>query len=191
MRPYKLIKTLFVAARNKLERLPYNEYTIAEYFRKQGVQIGEHCRIYIENFGTEPYLIKIGNDCTITAEVKFITHEGSMGLFRKDMPDLNIFGKIEIRDNCFIGVGSTILYGVTIGPNSVVGASSVVTVDVPPNVVAVGVPARIISNIDKYREKGIAKWKELGISGDRSTWRKQLIEHFWPKNAVPIKAFGE
>jgi hypothetical protein len=54
-------------------------------------------------------------------------------------------------------------------------------------VVAVGVPARVISNIDKYREKGIAKWKEMGITGDRSTWRSQLIQHFWPQRAVPTK----
>ena len=183
MKPYKLLKVIISALRNKVERLPYNEHTIAEYFRKQGVQIGEHCRIFIEDFGTEPYLVKIGNDCTITADVKFITHDGSMGLFRNDIPDLNVFGKIDIKDNCFIGVGSTILYGVTIGPNSVVGAGSVVTSDVPANVVAVGVPARIISNIDKYREKGIAKWKELGITGDRSTWRSQLTQHFWPQES--------
>ena len=181
MKLFKLIKIFFRALRDKLELIGHNEYTIAEYFRKQGVQIGDHCRIYVEGFGTEPYLVKIGNNCTVTAGVVFVTHDGSMELFRKEIPDLNVFGKIEIKDNCFIGIGSTILYGVTIGPNSVVGAGSVVTRDVPPNVVAAGVPARVISGIDEYRQKSIAKWKELNIKGNRSTWKEQLVAHFWPR----------
>jgi acetyltransferase-like isoleucine patch superfamily enzyme len=183
MKLFKLLKIFISALTNKLELIGYNEYTIAAYFRKQGVSIGEHCRIYIESFGTEPYLVKIGNNCTITAGVAFITHDGSMDLFRKEIPDLNVFGKIEIKDNCFIGIGSIILYGVTIGKNSVVGAGSVVTRDVPPNTVVAGVPARVISGIEEYKEKSIAKWRGLNLQGGREAWKEQLIQHFWQQPA--------
>ena len=53
---------------------------------------------------------------------------------------------IHIKKNCWIGAGTTILRGVTIGENSVVGAGSVVTKDVPDNVIVAGNPAKIIKN---------------------------------------------
>lgn len=54
---------------------------------------------------------------------------------------------IHLKKNCWIGAGATILPGVTIGENSVVGANSVVTKDVPDNCVAVGSPAKVIKHI--------------------------------------------
>jgi len=54
---------------------------------------------------------------------------------------------IHIKKNCWIGAGATILRGVTIGENSVVGAGSVVTKDVPDNVIVAGNPAKIIRKI--------------------------------------------
>lgn len=57
-------------------------------------------------------------------------------------------GKITILEDCWIGGNVTVLQGVTIGPGSVVGAGSVVTKDVPPGVVAVGNPARVLKQID-------------------------------------------
>jgi acetyltransferase-like isoleucine patch superfamily enzyme len=47
------------------------------YARKKGVTIGEHCRIYIKSWGSEPFLIHLGNHVTVTSGVKFITHDGS------------------------------------------------------------------------------------------------------------------
>lgn len=54
---------------------------------------------------------------------------------------------VHIGKNCWIGAGAIILPGVTIGDGSVVGAGSVVTKDVPPNVVAVGNPCRLLRKI--------------------------------------------
>lgn len=63
------------------------------------------------------------------------------------------YGKIVIKDNCFIGAHSTILPGVTIGPNSIIGACSLVRKDVEPNSVYAGIPARRICSLEEYAEK--------------------------------------
>lgn len=56
---------------------------------------------------------------------------------------------IHIKKNAWIGIASTVLPGVTIGENSIVGAGSVVTKDVPDNSVVAGNPARFIKRIDE------------------------------------------
>lgn len=53
-------------------------------------------------------------------------------------------GKVSLRKNCSIGSHSTVMPGVTIGKNSVVGAHSFVNKDIPDNSVAFGVPAKIV-----------------------------------------------
>jgi acetyltransferase-like isoleucine patch superfamily enzyme len=57
-------------------------------------------------------------------------------------------GGVTIKKRAKIGANSTILPGVTIGEGALVGAGSVVVKDVPPEVVVVGNPARIIKNVD-------------------------------------------
>ena len=138
----------------------YNDFTIAEYFRKQGAQIGENNRIEIRSLGAEPYLIKIGNHCTIAPNVLFLTHDGATWLFTDEFPCLQKFGAIEILDNCFIGINSIIMGNVTIGPNSITGAGSVVTKNVPPGVVVAGNPAKQIFTIDEYRGKVLRLWEK-------------------------------
>ena len=56
-------------------------------------------------------------------------------------------GKVFLKNNCRIGSHSTILPGVTIGKNSVVGAHSLVNEDIPDNVIAFGVPAKVIRKL--------------------------------------------
>ena len=55
---------------------------------------------------------------------------------------------VRIEENVWIGAGAILLPGVTIGKNSVIGAGSVVTRDIPENVVAVGVPCRVLRPIN-------------------------------------------
>ncbi len=57
---------------------------------------------------------------------------------------------VHIGRNCWIGAGAIILPGVTIGDNAVIGAGSVVTKDIPPNVVAVGNPCRVLREINEH-----------------------------------------
>ncbi len=137
----------------------YNPSTIADYFRKQGAQIGDHCQIVPTHLGMEPYLVKIGNHVTIAQGVKFMTHDGATWIFRHEMPDIQVFGPIVIEDNCVIGQDAIIFPNVRIGKNSVVGASSVVISDVPPDTIVMGVPARPLGSTAKYREKCIERWQ--------------------------------
>ena len=81
-------------------------------------------------------------------------------------------------DNCVIGTGAVLLPGVTIGPDSVVGANSVVTKDVPPRTVAAGVPARPLCTLDQYAARYRAAMIP-GLSSDRRELRRQLTLHFW------------
>lgn len=57
-------------------------------------------------------------------------------------------GEVILKKNCRIGTHSVVMPGVTIGENSVVGAFSFVTEDIPDNVVAFGVPAKVIRELD-------------------------------------------
>lgn len=154
------------------------------YLRKRGVRIGEGCDLLngIECYRSEPWLIEIGNRVTVTSGVGFITHDGSSRLFRHKLPGSssygNRYGKIVIRDNCFIGVGSIILPDVTIGPNSIVGVHSVVTRDVPPNTVVAGSPARPICTLEEYIEKYKRKMVRITAT-DWPSLRRELTRTFW------------
>ena len=59
----------------------------------------------------------------------------------------NSFGKVVLKHNCRIGSHSTILPGVSIGENSIIGAHSLVNKDIPDNVVAFGVPAKVVRKL--------------------------------------------
>lgn len=56
-------------------------------------------------------------------------------------------GKVTLKKNCRVGSHSTIMPGVTIGENSIIGAHSFVNVDIPDNVVAYGIPVRIVKPV--------------------------------------------
>ncbi len=91
-----------------------------------GITIGHHCFI--------------GPNCGMyTAIHPMLAEERNQGL-EKALP-------IVIGDNCWIGADVTILPGVTIGANTIIGAKSVVTKDIPDHVLALGNPCRVIRPI--------------------------------------------
>jgi acetyltransferase-like isoleucine patch superfamily enzyme len=143
-----------------LELRRYDNFSIAEYFRKQGAQIGENCHIVPRRLGTEPYLVKIGNHVAISEGVILHTHDGGTWVFRDEFPGLRVFGPIIIEDNCLIGVNAQILPNVRIGRDSIVAAGSVVIADVPPDSIVMGVPARRIGARSIYKEKCLKRWAE-------------------------------
>lgn len=155
-----------------------------KYLRWRGVRIGENCSIYtdIDAFGSEPWLIEIRDNVTLTRGVTFITHDGSSRIFRSEIPGGSKFGdrfgRILIHDSCFIGVNSIIMPDVEIGPRSIVGAGSVVNKNVPTETVVAGVPARVICALSEYIEK--YKMKMITINAqNRNQLRNELTSYFW------------
>jgi acetyltransferase-like isoleucine patch superfamily enzyme len=122
--------------------------------RKAGVKVGEGCRLYSSNFGSEPFLIEIGEHVTITAGVQFITHDGGVWVLRgldSQFQKCDLFGKIVIGNNVFIGINSIIMPGVTIGDNCIIASGSVVTRSFESNSVIAGLPAKSIKSIEEYQ----------------------------------------
>ena len=141
---------------NKIKFILFNQEQYIDYLRGLGVQIGENCEIYKNTlFGSEPYLIKLGNHVRVTSGVKFITHDGGVWVLRELYNDdtIDLFGQITVGNNVHIGMNSIIMPGVTIGNNVIVGCGAVVTKDIPDNQIWGGVPAKYIKDISDYYEK--------------------------------------
>jgi acetyltransferase-like isoleucine patch superfamily enzyme len=155
----KILRRRVEGLKQRFEMSRYDNFTIAEYFREQGARIGEGCYFAIRHLGTEPFLLNIGNHVCVAEGVEFHTHDGGTWIFREEIPDLRVYGPIRIEDNCMIGTRAQIFAGVRIGGNSVVGAGSVVLTDIPPNSIAVGVPARVFGSVEKYKQKCMEKWR--------------------------------
>lgn len=125
-----------------------------KYAKKIGVNMGENCHIYGKVYwGSEPWIITLGENVYITDGVKFITHDGGTLLFRNIVSDLEITKPIVVGNNVYFGNNAIIMPGVIIEDNVVIGAGAVVTKSVPANSVVVGVPARIVKSMDEYLEK--------------------------------------
>lgn len=127
-------------------------WTSERYARFLGVQIGVGCDIQDVSFGSEPYLIKIGNHVQITKGVKIFTH-GAGWVLRDKFPKIDFFGKVSIGNNVYIGNNSLILPGVTIGDNVIIAAGAVVTKSISSNSIVGGNPARVLGNVDDFEAK--------------------------------------
>ncbi len=151
------------------------------YLRSKGAVIGQRCTIHPgAGFGSEPYLIEIGDHVKITGSAHFLTHDGGvevlMDLGYCQRPDK--FGRIRVGNNVFVGANAIVLPGVTIGSNVIIGAGAVVSRDVPDNVVTAGVPARVICTIDEFYQKNRDKILETKYmsSGEKRTILTQMME---------------
>lgn len=139
-----MLKRLFMLFLSKTDNV--------NYARKLGVQVGKDCRLNGVSFGSEAYLVKLGNHVSAT-RVHFETHDGGMWIFRDKHPDWDKIRGISVGNNVYIGFDCLIMPGVTIGNNVIIGAKTVVTKDIPDNVVVAGVPGRIIKTTDEYYNK--------------------------------------
>jgi maltose O-acetyltransferase len=139
-----IMKTFISALVKKLlhytDTVPSRSMELNE-FKKKGMKIGKDViidpRVIIDkNFY---YLISIGDNSIICANVTLLAHDSSISYANDDYGRI---GQINIKENCIISVNSIIMPGVTIGPNVLVAAGSLVNKDIPPNSCVAGVPAR-------------------------------------------------
>jgi acetyltransferase-like isoleucine patch superfamily enzyme len=155
-----------------LKYIPFKFDPIATA-RKQGAIIGNNCRLINVSFGSEPWLVKLGDHVSATS-TSFITHDGGVWVFRQEFPDLDILSPIEVGDNVFIGSHAIILPGTKIGNNTVIGAGSIVRGTFPANIVIAGTPARFIKSLAAYRNKCLSEGrptKSLSAQEKRAYYR--------------------
>ena len=141
---------------------PVDEYELAKSARALGVKVGEHVRFAdgMPSFGSEPYLVEIGDDCVLSGRVTFLTHDGGIRVCRdlvEDYASLTKFARVRVGRGCFVGAFAVILPGVTIGDGCVIGAASVVTKSVPPGEVWAGNPAKFVCTTADYARRAEAR----------------------------------
>ncbi|EKB54420.1 acyltransferase [Bergeyella zoohelcum] len=126
--------------------------------KSRGLKLGKNViLIGTPDFGSEPYLIEIGDKTKITDGCRFINHDGAMYVIRnmETYADARNFGRIKIGKNCFIGNGCTFLPGSKMGDNCILGAGSILNSTMPDNTVYAGIPAKFICTIEEYGNKAL------------------------------------
>ena len=136
-----------------------------EILKNRGIQIGVGTYFFSPDTTTidmqRPYLLTIGDYCKIAAGVKILAHDYSRAVLRMAYGD--IIGEAKetvIGKNVFIGIDAIILMGAHIGNNVIIGAGSVVSGNIPDNVVIAGNPARIIRTLEEHYQIRKSKYVE-------------------------------
>jgi hypothetical protein len=159
-----------------------------KFARRLGVRVGDGCRILAKHFGSEPFLIDIGDNVTVSHGVTFVNHDGSGWLIRDEKGRRFVYRRISIGSNCFIGANSVILPGVRIEDNVIVGAGSIVTRSIPKGLVVGGNPARVITTFEEFRTKALEwtadseinralDYKEIVMSVLQQEFKAPLTKH--------------
>jgi len=110
------------------------------------IDIGDYCVINPGVRITSASSIKLGNNCMLAMHVYLMDMDGHDIYHRVFAPGRT--SPIELKDNVWVGDSAVICKGVTIGENRIVATRSVVTKDVPANVIVAGNPAKIIKELD-------------------------------------------
>lgn len=136
----------------------------------KNISIGSKCYFNFNSTFIDDYKITIGNGVMFGPNVTVCTTGHPVHIDLRRNGEMYC-APVQIKDNVWIGANAVILPGVTIGENSVIGAGSVVTKDIPANVVAIGSPCKVmraITDIDKdyyYKELRVDdEWKSGNIN---------------------------
>lgn len=118
---------------------------------KRGLKVGDNFNRQQGCFidPTHCFLIEIGDDVTFSIRVAVLAHDAST----KKLLGYTKIGKVHVGNHVFVGANTTILPNVVIGDNAIIGAGSVVTKNIPSNMVAAGNPAKVICSVEEYTKK--------------------------------------
>lgn len=145
--------------------------------RSWGAIVGEDVELINVTCGQkDATCLKIGNHVTLTG-VMILTHDASPQRFLGN--GINRIGRVVIGDNVFIGRQTILLPNTKIGNNVIVGAGSIVTKNIPDNVVAAGNPARVICSIEDWVNKQKCNMENnIFWNVDRDRMSKKELEEF-------------
>jgi|SRR5450830_27435 len=135
----------------------------AEFLRCSGKLhfLGNDCSVNLDVNITDPQYVSIGNN-VILSSCHLIGHDGVVAMLNNAYGiKVDSVGKIVIKDNVFIGHGAIVLPNVTIGPNAIVAAGSLVNRDVLPGEIVGGVPAKPIGKTDDLAKRLMEKTAQL------------------------------
>lgn len=122
--------------------------TISTHSNYARIEIGDNCGMSAAVIGAKES-IRIGNFVLIGANVLITDFDWhSINALERNKSESSKSRPVVIGNNVFIGYSSTILKGVEIGENSVIGAKSVVTSKIPANVIAAGNPCKVIKHLN-------------------------------------------
>ena len=123
--------------------------------------------------GVFPWLIEIGKNVIISTNCYILAHDASLAT----LCGFSKIGRVKIGDNVYLGNSVTVLPGVTIGNNVIVGAKSLITKDLKSNSVYAGSPAKYICSLDDFIEKHNLLRKESVFFEDNFMyWQKASKE---------------
>jgi acetyltransferase-like isoleucine patch superfamily enzyme len=149
-------KNVRVGSYSKLTNVNAGDGTVIEGFSiLQGVggntiQIGENSYISSHSILESSAELQIGNHVSIGPNLRIVTHTGHIQALTDSKigsPDYLLKKSVKIEDHVYIGVGTIIQMGVTIGKFSIISAGSIVTKSIPPFSLAQGVPAKVVGNV--------------------------------------------
>ena len=175
-----------------------NSKLYVTYLRKKGVSVGEGTTFFghVSIDVTRPSLVEIGRNCMFTDNVSLLTHGFDWSVLREKYGEiLCSSGKVVVEDNVFVGTKTIILKGVKIGRDSIIGAGSVITHDIPAGSVAAGNPCNVIMTIDQYyqnrKKKYVDEAKTYAYELFLKTGKIPQQEDFWEEFPIFLKRDGQ
>ena len=140
-----------------------NSERYIRFLKNKHVRIGERTVIFdpkrVQIDISRPELLEIGSHVFIHRGTVILTHDWASWCFLEKYNDfIPSHGKVKIGNNVWLGENVTILAGVEIGDDVVIGIGSIVTKSIPSNSLAVGVPAKVVCTLDEYYEKRKQKY---------------------------------
>ena len=145
------------------------------------IDIGNHCLLCPGVRIDSASSIKMGDNCMLAAG-SYLTDADWHDIYDRTRT-VGKTAPIALADNVWVGDGAIVCKGVSIGANSVIGAGSVVTQDIPANVIAAGNPARVVKALDPARTL-VTRASIFADRGELQNRNDQIDRYFLTSNTL-------
>lgn len=156
----------------------------ASYLKKHDIlyHIGDNCMTMFRKIPLYPKMISMGNNVWIASDVLFVPHDVIHRMLNNKLGSNEFqenLGCIDIKDSVFIGSNSTILPNVSIGPDTIVAAGTLVNKSIREGVYA-GVPVQYICSLDEFIEKR-KQYPQIKIRQGKGGLSEETIAACWQR----------